>query len=202
MNKRKLHHAWTRWRAVRPWYFLILAVASGVICIFALRANNQHMSELRGAVYAADKNGADVQKPLRELQAYVTHHMNTNLAAGNTSVYPPIQLKYSYERLTQGGQSAASSELYSQAQAYCEQQNRADFSGRNRVPCIEQYVESHGGTKAPVNNVPEALYKFDFVTPRWSPDLAGWSLLALAVSGLLFIFSLLTRWWFRHQLNK
>src|SRR5437870_2847859 len=101
MNKRKLHHAWTKFRAVKPWYFLILALISGVVCVLALRANNQHMVSLRDAVYSADKNGQDVQKPLRDLQAYVTRHMNTNLNAANTSVYPPIQLKYTYERLVQ-----------------------------------------------------------------------------------------------------
>jgi len=201
MNKRRLHHIWTKFRAVKPWYFLALALLSGVICIGALRANNQHMIKLRDAVYAADKNGSDVQKPLRELQDYVTHHMNTNLSAGNTSVYPPVQLKYTYERLVQAAGQAdpANSQLYSQAQAYCEQQNNTDFSGRNRVPCIETYVESHGGTAAPITNIPAELYKFDFITPRWSPDLAGWSLLVFILSSALFVVSLvLNRWLKRH----
>src|SRR5689334_22373181 len=93
MNKRKLHHVGTRLNSVKPWYFLVLALISGAVCVYALRDNNKHMADLRSAVYAADKDGTDVQSPLRSLQAYVTHHMNTNLSAGNTSVYPPIQLK-------------------------------------------------------------------------------------------------------------
>lgn len=203
MNKRKLHHAWTRFRAVKPWYFLILTLVSGVVCVAALRANNQHMIKLREAVYAADRDGGDVQQPLRNLQAYVTRHMNTNLSAGKTSVYPPVQLKYTYERLTQAQNQAdpANSRLYSQAQAYCEQQNHADFSGRNRVPCIEQYVQSHGGVQNPATNIPDALYKFDFVSPSWSPDLAGWSLLILILSAALFLISLVTHGWFKHQLK-
>lgn len=28
--------------------------------------------------------------------------------------------------------------------------------------------------------ISEDLYKFDFVSPRWSPDLAGWSLVAMS----------------------
>jgi hypothetical protein len=94
------------------------------------------MLELRQAVYQADKAGTDVQKPLQNLQNYVTRHMNTNLSVGTGSVYPPIQLKYTYERLVQSqtGQAAqTNSLLYSQAQAYCEAQNHTDFSGRNRV---------------------------------------------------------------------
>jgi hypothetical protein len=186
MRKRQLHHYWTKIRWIKPWYFLVLAVLSGIICIFALRANNQHMIGLREAVYTADKNNTDVQAALKELQSYVTTHMNTNLSTGNTSVYPPIQLKYTYERLSaaQKEQFAKNSDLYTEAQHYCEQQNSSDFSGRNRVPCIEQYVQDHTTQAAPA--IPDALYKFAFATPKWSPDLAGWSLVVTLVSLLLF----------------
>src|SRR5689334_17699523 len=131
MNKRKLHHAWTRTRWLKPWYFLTLAAISTVICVFALRANNQHMIKLREAVYAADKNGGDVKGALKDLQAYVTSHMNTDLSAGNTSVYPPIQLKYTYDRLVQAQKdqfTQANAQLYTDAQHYCEGLNSTDFS--------------------------------------------------------------------------
>jgi hypothetical protein len=204
MNKRKLHHTWTRFRAVKPWYFLALAVISVIVCALALRANNQHMVKLRDTVYSADKNGTDVQKPLRDLQAYVTRHMNTNLNAGNSSVYPPIQLKYTYERLVQAQRQSdpANSQLYSEAQAYCEQQNHTDVSGRNRIPCIEQYVQSRSPTQVPsAAKIPDALYKFAFVTPKWSADPAGWSLLASVLSGILFVTSLAVNTWLKRQAN-
>jgi hypothetical protein len=205
MDKRQLHHLWTRVRWIKPWYFLVLALVSAVICVFALRANNQHMSVLRDAVYRADKDNTDVQKPLKALQAYVTSHMNTELSAGKTAVYPPIQLKYTYERLVQAqNQQAdqanqANSTIYSQAQAYCEGLNSTDFSGRNRVPCIEQYVQSHTATSQPQKAIPDALYKFAFVTPVWSPDLAGWSMVVAALSGLLFIVTFAASRWIRRQ---
>lgn len=191
MNKRHLHHLWTKFRILKPWYFLTLAILSGLICLFALRANNQHMVKLRNAVYSADKNDTDVQTALSQLQAYVTGHMNTNLTAGNTSVYPPIQLKYTYQRLqaAQSDQLAnANSDLYTDAQHYCEQQDSVDFSGHNRVPCIENYVETHDAAQLPV--IPDALYKFSFISPSWSPDLAGWSLVVAATCGLLFVVAL------------
>jgi hypothetical protein len=194
MNKRHLHHIWTKVRWIKPWYFLILAIISGAVCVAALRANNQHMIKLRDAVYTADKNGTDIQKPLQDLQAYVTTHMNTDLSAGNTSVYPPIQLKYTYERLVQAQTdklTKANAGLYSEAQARCEALNSTDFSGRNRVPCIEQYVQAH--TTEQPKAVPDALYKFSFVSPRWSPDLAGWTMLAAIVSGVLFVVTFVAR---------
>jgi hypothetical protein len=189
-------------RFVNPWYFLALALLSGVVCLFALRANNQHMVELRTAVYAADKNDTGVKKPLQDLQAYVTSHMNTDLSSGGTTVYPPIQLKYTYERLVEAQKKRllqANKGLYSQAQAHCEALNRTDFSGHNRVPCIEQYVLEHGnnGRKAPA--IPDALYKFSFASPRWSPDLAGWSMALAALSGLLFVITFAGRRWLRRR---
>jgi len=183
---------------IQPWYFLALTILSGLICIFALRANNEHMVKLRETVYTADKNNSDVQGALRNLQRYVTSHMNTNLSAGSTAVYPPIQLKYTYERLVQAQTgSPTNDQLYTDAQHYCEQQNSTDFSGHNRVPCIEQYVQSHTPTNTPTNKIPDALYKFSFISPRWSPDLAGWSLLLTIVGGLLFIVDWAAGKWLR-----
>jgi preprotein translocase subunit SecF len=186
MNKRRLHHLWKSLRLVKPWYFLVLAVICGGVFVLALRSNYEHMVKLRDAVYAADKDNGDVEGTLQNLRSYVYAHMNTNLSNGNTSIYPPIQLKYTYERLSQQAVQASSNEqLYTEAQAYCQQQNSTDFSGRNRVPCIEDYVTKHGAPKAAA--VPVNLYQFDFVSPTWSPDLAGWSLVAAILSVILFV---------------
>jgi hypothetical protein len=197
MNKRYLHHVWTKFRVVKPWYFLLVAVISTVIAVFALRENNEHMIKLRAAVYAADQHDTGVQAPLNTLQAYVTAHMNTNLSAGPNAVYPPIQLKYTYDRLVAAQSDAvtqANTQLYTEAQTYCQIQDPTDFSGHNRVPCIEQYVQTHD-TQLPV--IPEDLYKFAFISPRWSPDLAGWSLVVAVLSGLLCIVTFVIRRWFR-----
>jgi hypothetical protein len=180
MNARQLHHVWTRVRGFypRPWYFFVAAGVTLIIAGFALRANNLHMVQLRDAVYTADKNNGDVSGALTNLQRYVTSHMNTKLASGPNAVYPPIQLKYTYDRLRAANAQSGNTQVYSDAQAQCEKQNPNDFSGRNRIPCIESYVESHGVQLKPI---PDALYKFDFISPSWSPDLAGFSLLAALV---------------------
>lgn len=186
MNKRTWHHVWTKLRKVKVRYLLAITLVCGVVCVLALRSNYQHMVSLRDAVYSADKNDGNVQGALQNLQQYVTAHMNTDLSTGNTAVYPPIQLQYTYQRLVeaQGAQlQAANSGLYTAAQAYCQAQDPVDFSGHNRVPCIEQYVTQHG--EQPLPTIPDSLYQFDFVSPRWSPDLAGWSLLLTIVLGII-----------------
>ncbi|GAC1499491.1 MAG: hypothetical protein NVS1B10_02270 [Candidatus Saccharimonadales bacterium] len=192
MNKRQLHHLSRRLSWLKAWYFLVLALIFGVIFIFALRANNQHMIKLRDAVYSADKQAGDVQTALKNLQTYVTSHMNTDLNAGSSTVYPPVQLKYTYERLVKAQSDSVAqtnSKLYNEAQANCERLNPTDFSGHNRIPCIEQYVLSHS---TQLKQVPDSLYKFAFITPKWSPDLAGWSLVLAIFSFVAFVVVLIT----------
>lgn len=201
MNKRYLHHVWKMFRHVKPWYFLILAIINGIICVSALRDNNERMITLRDAVYSADQNNTDVKAALDTLQAYVIAHMNTNLSAGPNPVYPPIQLKYTYDRLVEAQSdavAASNTQLYTNAQHYCEQQDPVDFSGHNRVPCIEQYVQTHDTSLPPI---PDALYKFDFVSPVWSPDLAGWSLVVAALSAVAFVITLVTNFWFKRHVT-
>src|SRR4051812_14347928 len=101
MNKRHLHHVWRILRHIKPWYFIVLTVVSGAISIMALRHNNVQMVHLRDAVYTADKDNGDVEGALRKLRQYVYSHMNTSLASGPNAIHPPIQLKYTYERLQQ-----------------------------------------------------------------------------------------------------
>lgn len=192
MNKRRILRFWTTTLLLQSGFLFTLAIISTVVCVFALRANNEHMIELRNEVYAADKDDGDVASALKNLQTYVIAHMNTSLSGGTSAVYPPIQLKYTYERLVQAeNQKGQGNQLYSEAQHYCEQQNPVDFSGHNRIPCIEQYVQSHGGAQP--TTIPDALYKFNFVSPKWSPDLAGWSMVVATISWLLFVVSLIGR---------
>jgi hypothetical protein len=200
MNKRHLHHVWTKFRAIKPIYFLVIAIACGIVSVTALRANNQHMVQLRDAVYSADKSGEGVNTALDNLQNYVFAHMNTNLASGPEAVYPPIQLKYTYERLVsaEGTRVAAiNSQVYTDAQHYCEQLYPGSFSGGPRVPCITSYVNSHGTS---VHAIPDGLYKFSFVSPRWSPDLAGWSFVATVLSTLATIAVFAADRWFKRNL--
>lgn len=128
------------------------------------------------------------------LREYVHSHMNTSLSTG-TSVYPPIQLKHTYDRLVSAEQkrvAAINEKIYVNAQDYCEKQNSADFSGRNRVPCIEKYVSDRGQKE---KSIPDALYKFDFASPTWSPDFAGWSLLAALGLSLALCVRLAVELW-------
>ncbi len=192
MDKRYLHHLWTRIRPVKTWWFLAGLVLCAAICGLALRHNYATMVKLRTQVYTADANNVDVVGALDRLRAYVNTHMNTNLETGD-GVYPPIQLTHTYDRLKKAESdrvSAATQQVYTDAQHYCEGLYPANqsISGRLRVPCIEQYVKDH---VVVAKTIPDALYKFSFATPRWSPDAAGiflvLSIVFLALTVLRFI---------------
>lgn len=202
MNRRYLHHVWRKFRIVSPWYFSILALIFGSLALHGLRQNNLKMVSLRDAVYRADEQDGDVEATLRGLREHVHSHMNTDLTAGNLAISPPIQLKYRYDRLVKAERervAAVNEQVYISAQADCERRFPGQSTtGSGRIPCIEEYVSTHGTKEQPI---PDALYKFDFVSPRWSPDLAGWSLLFCALSGALFVIRLLIGRWFRATLH-
>jgi hypothetical protein len=186
MDKRSLHHLWTVIRPIKVWYLLVPLLVGSAVTITALRDNNLKMVQLRKEVYQADEQNKDVEMALQRLRTHVHSHMNTDLSGGGNAVYPPVQLKYTYQRLRQAEQERvkqASSQVYTDAQSHCEGLHPTGFSGSSRIPCIEQYVSEH---KVVENTIPDAMYKFDFVSPTWSPDVAGISFL---VSALLFVLA-------------
>ncbi len=205
MSKRKLHHYLTRLRTVPVWLFLVLAVFFGVVAVLAMRANNQKMIELREAVFVADEQGGDIETALRDLREHVYSHMNTDLAAGDNAIRPPIQLKYHYERLVlaeNAGLSANNETVYTDAQNHCEQAVPTGLLGRNRLNCIREYIDSRGVQTTEEVHIPDALYKFDFASPRWSPDLAGISLVAAALCLALSAALLASEYTLRQRLRK
>jgi len=124
-----LKKLFTKLRDVPYWVFLALFVLSGIVSITALRHNNQQMIKLRQAVYQADKDNGDVNGALNNLRQYVYGHMNTNLSSGNDSIKPPIQLKYTYERLlAAANQRANNAGLYTEAENYCQTRIPASVS--------------------------------------------------------------------------
>lgn len=158
--------------------------ASGALFVLGMIQNGNGAVDRFEALKAADQSGGDVDKALNELRSYIYSHMNTEIGGPN-GIYPPIQLSGTYNRLVAAEEKRvvdANDQLYSEAQAYCEANGNQGFSGRNRLDCIDGYISQNG---AKPQEVEEAFYKYDFVAPRWSPDLAGFSLLAVIVFGLI-----------------
>lgn len=161
-------------------YLAGASAVSALVTVGALRHNYQTMTKLRTAVFDADEQNGDVETALQNLRSYVGSHMNTELNSGDNTVYPPIQLKYRYDRLV-----AAQKDQTANAQNACNQQVGEGFSSADQAACIQQYIAANGTTSQVA--IPDSAYKFDFITPAWSPDLAGWSIVITIVLSLATI---------------
>lgn len=200
-RKRKLNHDYRRLKKIKSKYLLATAVFFLIVGIIGLRHNYSRMVELRTAVATADEQNGDVEKALRNLREFVYGHMNTDLSSGNVSIKPPIQLKYRYERLAKAEKERVAQineGVKARGKQICGQKYPASGYNSPRVVCIAEYIKKHS-TKE--KTVPSDLYKFDFISPSWSPDLAGTSLLL----SLVFFSALIARYviglWYRSQLD-
>ncbi len=195
MNKRKLHHTHKQLRFINAWYFAVAAIIFLIIGVNALRNNYRTMVDLRQKVTAADQKGSDVQKPLNELRAFIYTHMNTNLSSGNVAIKPPIQLKNHFERLVAAEKERvkqATPAIAAAAETTCQQQFPASGPNVARITCVQNYMSANAAKE---QTIPSELYKFDFKSPSWSPDLAGISLLLSGVFFVLFVLRFATERW-------
>lgn len=195
---------WHRVSGISLMALTVLFMISIGISILALRANNVKMGELRQAVYIADEQGGDIELALQNLRVFVYSHMNTDLRAGSTSTGAPIQLVNRFNAAVAAEQarvaalSSAASGVYADAQARCE---RSSLPLTARAQCIQDYVAANGSGIPQLNLPPKEFYSFDFASPIWSPDLAGWSLIVSAIIAMLILVRLIAgafvRWYIK-----
>lgn len=200
-DKRKLHHLYVRLRSFKTVYLVVAIVIFLGISLYSLRQNNLTALRLRDKVLKVDEQNGDVEAALKELRQYVYAHMNTDLASGPSAIRPPIQLKYRYERLVAAEKDKVSKQnekIYTDAQADCEAKFPKGLSGSGRIPCIQDYVSKHGVAEQPIE---DSLYKFDFVSPAWSLDVAGISLVITIFLVILLTVRIILNYWLRHQMN-
>jgi hypothetical protein len=179
-------------------------VLCGAISIYALRANNLKMLKLKQAVFTADQQDSDITAALNNLRQFVYSHMNTNLSAGSSSTEPPIQLVNQFNRDVSTARAKLAStgsadQVYKDAQIKCEQPSLAVPA---RAQCIEDYITVHGNGIPQLSLPPKELYTFNFASPIWSPDLAGWSLVVTFILGLLLLARLITGLFIKRYLKS
>lgn len=201
MEKHKLYGTWHKYRRASLVIITTCLLIFTLTAVLALRQNNLTMLSLKSNVTKADSEGGDVQKALIELRNFVFSHMNTSMRpADNTEL--PIQLASSYNRYIEAQQAkltaSGQSDIYVSAQKTCEQSTP---TLSERVNCIQVYVVEHGGALAEVNFPPKDLYTFDFASPKWSPDLAGISIVLAVICLILLIIRLVLGFVIKSYLN-
>jgi hypothetical protein len=178
VDKRSLHHHWRSTQRVKNWHIFFLLILSVGFSAWALRQNSLGLEPKVTAVIAADEAGTGIEEAVQDLGNYITSHMNANLEN-------PVQLAASYNRAVQDelerAQATSNGSVYRQAQAECEVRS---VPLSVRAQCIQDYVlnnASPGQDPATELVFPDrALYTYDFVSPAWSPDRAGFAVLLSA----------------------
>ncbi|MDO8266156.1 MAG: hypothetical protein Q7T41_04425 [Candidatus Saccharibacteria bacterium] len=199
MRKRKNHRS-DKKSVYKIVVFGGATVATGALSVVGLINNGNGAVKRFEALKAVDSAGGDVDTALNELRSYIYAHMNTEIGGPN-GIYPPIQLRGTYERLvaTEEKRVADTNDnLIVEAKEYCEANGSQGFSGRYRIDCVGAYTDEYG---AKIQEIDSSLYKYDFVAPRWSPDLAGFSIVATILFSLITIFQILSYFRTKHIIN-
>jgi hypothetical protein len=193
MSQTKDSNRWKSYRYLSVVVILIGLILGVSLSIYGLRANNLKMIELRQTVIKTDEDNGDIETALNNLRQFVYAHMNTNLRAGSNSNEPPIQLVNQFNRAVAAEQARVAA-LGGANKVYVDAQNTCEISSISlmaRAQCIQQYVSEHGNGIPQLNLPPKELYTFDFASPTWSPDLAGWAIIASVLFGILLVIRLI-----------
>lgn len=174
---------------VKTWQLVVLLILAIFIAATFLRLNNIGMVERRAAVLSADTAGDDRTTVARlyDLQRYVSDHMNTDMGTG-------LYLATSYKKAVQVAYDKASSDtnpngnIYKKVQDVCAP--RFTRWSEAYVQCTSSELAKYPAASNLIDAVqlPHAsTYLHDFLSPLWSPDFAGWSVLVCIALGLMII---------------
>ncbi len=192
-SKQRVQRGIERLQHVKTWQLVIVLILFGFIAATFLRLNNIGMVQRREAVIVADEEGnpEKIHQRLYDLQHYVTSHMNTDLGSG-----VPLNASYTraYQKWQEGQYSAGSAHgnIYKKAQEVCAPQ----FSSYSQayLHCTTNELSKYPAAEVPnsdENKPRQEAFLHSFSSPVWSPDFAGWSVVAVGAVLLLIIIRLL-----------
>ena len=194
MDKRRARRSIKDLQRVKTWQLLILLILVGFLAATFLRLNNIGMIERRTAVINADESG-DKENTIRrlyDLQHYVSAHMNTDLGKG-------VYLESSYSRdydtwqAAQYGDQNPNGNIYKKAQEVCAPRFSTYSSGY--LQCTTSELAKYPAAAGPGTSTgaPQAAsYLHSYAAPIWSPDFAGWSVVACVVIMLMIVVRLIS----------
>ena len=187
MGNKKTKRIWSNVSIIGN--FMLAAAGIGISAV-ELRDNNVKMINLYEKVTASDVSGVGTYDRLKDLQVFVSKHMNATPPKLGSN--PGIQLLETYRRATAAETARVTAErakIYDEAISYCEAALPKSLLSQ-RAQCIIDRNASQVVTERQI--VPD-LYRYDFISPRWSPDLAGWSVLFSGVLVVALALQLIAR---------
>lgn len=172
---------------VKAWQLLIVLLLVGFMAATFLRLNNTGMAQRREAVLMADRDGrdADIVNRMYELQRYTSVHMNASTGQFDLTE----QYKRDVEKVIEAATNDSNpyGNINAQAEAVC----RPRFSSYSAayLQCFLDEISKYPSAPeigSTLELPSPALYRHGFVSPLWSPDFAGFSVLLF-----FFIFFIL-----------
>lgn len=180
----------SRHRATIKLLFVAFLVSFSITA-YAYINNSKQSKVLYDRLIATDAAGGDVEQALKDLRVFIYSHMNTTIGSP-TGSKPPIQLRGTYGRLVtaeQGRVKQVNDDLYARAQKECERLIPEGLSGRGRIECITNFVST---STVKEQSIPEGIYKYDFVSPYWSADVAGIGMVVTTILGIALLYNIIT----------
>ncbi|MBL8160323.1 hypothetical protein JNJ66_07765 [Candidatus Saccharibacteria bacterium] len=182
--RRHIHHRIRIIRGIRLWQLTLIAIFFTVSSVALLRANSIEAIKLFNDVKAADAalNDAETQKALKRLHGYVSRHMNTQL--DRISLEKTYQRDYqaAVAKVTHSG--STNDAKYQEAELACRDELRRTASFPAYAQCVSSRVGEVASGQDPLlqADLPQPYrYQYSFISPSWSPDAAGMTLLAALV---------------------
>ena len=156
------------------------------LSVLALRANSLEAAKHFEAVKQADETGQGINEAMNNLQDYVTNHMNTDLERVTLSSTYERDYEKAVQNFQNSGDISGTDEKAAIAQcAYLQKPGVIYYQQYSH--CVEDILKttpSAANPEASVKAPLKELYEFHFVSPGWSPDVAG---LTIALAFLLWL---------------
>lgn len=188
VDKKQVRRRISQLQRIKTWQLIILLILASFVSATFLRLNNIGMVERRDAVYTADNAGDDkiIQSRLYDLQRHISAHMNTGMDNG-------VTLAATYNRDNQELLKKASNDtnsngnIYKQVQEICAP--KFSYWSQAYVQCVTDELGKYPAGHDLINSVklPAEPYTHNFISPLWSPDFAGWSVLVCVVILIMII---------------
>lgn len=187
-----------RLQQIKTWQLVLILTLMLFVSATFLRLNNIGMVQRREAVLSADKEGnADVlQNRLYDLQRYAAARMNADTGV--------VYLQGSYDRAAERAKKEAEANMQNGGtniyqkieEEVCGPQARANgwrWPDARYIACQRNELAKYPGAEQGNGTVslPNVeLFRHNFISPVWSPDFAGFSvliclLITLVIAGRL-----------------
>jgi hypothetical protein len=185
-NKKHIKRSLVQLQRIKTWQLVIILILASFVSATFLRLNNIGMVQRRDAVYSADKVGDNTvtQNRLYDLQRYVSSHMNTNMGTG---VFLTATYNRDKKALVDEASVGPNGNIYVKAQQVCAPRYRSWSPAYVQCTVNELAKYPAGANLNNTVNLPPGPYQYDFVSPLWSPDFAGWSVLVCVVILIMII---------------